>query len=74
VIGVDNYKDIRHLSAVEGLSQREIAKRLGISRKTAKHYCLGAGGCIAGELRGIGGYPGQAASSLTGGHYPVLSH
>jgi transposase len=38
---VDYYKDIRHLSAVEGLSQREIAKRLGISRKTVKRYCLG---------------------------------
>ena len=41
MIGVDYYKDIRHLYAVEGLSQRAIAKRLGISRKTVKRYCLG---------------------------------
>jgi transposase len=38
---VDYYKDIRHLYVVEGLSQRAIAKRLGISRKTVKRYCLG---------------------------------
>ncbi len=38
---MDHYKDIRHLYAVEGLSQRAIAKRLGISRKTVKRYCLG---------------------------------
>lgn len=41
MIGVDYYKSIRHLSVVEGLSQRAIAKRLGISRKTVKRYCLG---------------------------------
>jgi len=38
---VDQYKDIRHLYAVEGLSIRAIAKRLGISRNTVKRYCLG---------------------------------
>ena len=38
---MDHYKDIRHLYVVEGLSQRAIAKRLGISRKTVKRYCLG---------------------------------
>jgi transposase len=41
LIGVDYYKHIRHLYAVEGLSQRAIAKRLGISRKTVRRYCLG---------------------------------
>jgi transposase len=41
VIGVDQYQDIRHLAAVEGLSQREIARRLGISRNTVKRYFLG---------------------------------
>ncbi|MGB3912024.1 MAG: sigma factor-like helix-turn-helix DNA-binding protein, partial [Thermacetogeniaceae bacterium] len=34
MIRVDQYKDIRYLYAVEGLSQREIARRLGISRNT----------------------------------------
>jgi transposase len=38
---VDQYKDIRHLYAVEGLSIRTIAKMLGISRNTVKRYCLG---------------------------------
>lgn len=41
MIRVDLYQSIRHLSAVEGLSQREIARRLGISRKTVRRYCLG---------------------------------
>jgi transposase len=41
LIGVDQYQHIRHLSVVEGLSQRAIARRLGISRKTVRRYCLG---------------------------------
>ncbi len=38
---MDQYQDIRHLAAVEGLSQRAIARRLGISRNTVKRYFLG---------------------------------
>jgi transposase len=41
LIGVDRYKDIRYLATVEGLSQRAIAKRLGISRNTVKRYVMG---------------------------------
>ena len=42
VVGVDQYKRIRKMSAEEGLSQREIARRLGISRNTVARYCRGA--------------------------------
>ena len=38
---MDQYKNIRYLYAVEGLSQREIARRLGISRNTVRRYCHG---------------------------------
>jgi len=41
LIGVDQYKVIRHLYAVEGQSIRSISKTLGISRNTVKRYCLG---------------------------------
>lgn len=41
MIGVDRYQFIRHAYAVEGLSQREIARRLGISRNTVKKYVEG---------------------------------
>ncbi len=41
MIRVDLYQDIRKLWAVEGLSKREIARRLGVSRNTVKRYCEG---------------------------------
>lgn len=41
MIGVVQYKNIRYLWAVEGLSQRTIANMLGISRNTVKRYCFG---------------------------------
>jgi len=39
---VDQYQLIRHRFAVEGASQRQIARELGISRNTVKKYCQGA--------------------------------
>lgn len=39
---MDLYKHIRQLYAVEGVSKREIARRLGISRNTVSKYCEGA--------------------------------
>jgi len=41
VIDVDVYEQVRHLYAVEHLSQRAIAKRLGVARNTVKRYCEG---------------------------------
>lgn len=41
MIDVKIYEQIRHLYAVEKLSQRAIAKKLGISRNTVKRYCNG---------------------------------
>ncbi|HBN95682.1 MAG TPA: hypothetical protein DDZ66_05225 [Firmicutes bacterium] len=41
MIKVDQYQLIRELYAVKGVSQREIARRLGISRNTVKKYCNG---------------------------------
>lgn len=41
VVGVDQYKHIRKMAVEEGLSQREIARRLGISRNTVARYCKG---------------------------------
>ena len=40
IIEVDIYSDIRRMTN-EGLSQRAIAKKLGISRQTVKKYCQG---------------------------------
>lgn len=42
MIDINIYEQIRHLYAVEKLSQRAIAKKLGISRNTVKRYCNGA--------------------------------
>ncbi|SHH32760.1 Homeodomain-like domain-containing protein [Thermosyntropha lipolytica DSM 11003] len=38
---MDQYHLIRHLYLVEGMSQRAIAKQLGISRNTVRRYCKG---------------------------------
>ena len=40
-VEVDMYKNLRQ-SYIDGESQRQIAKRLGISRQTVKKYCEGA--------------------------------
>ena len=42
MIEVDQYQRIRYLFAVQGLSQRAIARELGISRNTVRKYCAGA--------------------------------
>lgn len=41
MIDINIYEEIRRLYAVEKLSQRAIAKRLGISRNTVRRYCNG---------------------------------
>jgi transposase len=41
MIKVDQYQLIRELYAVKGLSQREIARTLGVSRNTVRKYCKG---------------------------------
>lgn len=41
IIDVDMYQKIRELSTIQGMSQRAIAKMLGISRNTVKKYCNG---------------------------------
>ncbi|WP_051534051.1 helix-turn-helix domain-containing protein [Desulfitibacter alkalitolerans] len=41
-IDTETYKMIRRLYAVEGLSQRQIAKHLKVSRTTIRKYCNGA--------------------------------
>lgn len=38
---MDQYQLIRRLYLVEGLSQRAIARQLGISRNTVRRYCNG---------------------------------
>lgn len=42
LIEVDQYQRIRYLFTVQGLSQRAIARQLGISRTTVQKYCQGA--------------------------------
>jgi transcriptional regulator with XRE-family HTH domain len=41
-VDTDTYKMIRRLYTVDGLSQRQIAKQLGVSRKTVRKYCNGS--------------------------------
>ena len=41
-VDTDTYRMIRRLYTVDGLSQRQIAKQLGVSRKTVRKYCNGS--------------------------------
>ncbi|MFZ5649493.1 MAG: IS21 family transposase [Bacillota bacterium] len=41
MIAINIYEQIRYLFAVKKLSQRKIARELGISRNTVKRYCQG---------------------------------
>jgi transposase len=41
IIDVDMYQKIREMNTIQGMSQRDIAKTLGISRNTVKKYCDG---------------------------------
>ena len=41
VITMQDYEHIRRMYLVDGLSQRQIARRLGISRNTVAKYCEG---------------------------------
>ena len=52
-IEVDLYERIRLLYTQEQLSQREIARRLGVSRKTVKKYCDGSN--VPWERKGCSG-------------------
>jgi len=63
---VDQYKDIRYLYAVEGLSQREIARRLGISRNTVRRYCHGEN--IPGERKKPSGDCSRVITPDVNGH------
>ena len=51
MIEVDQYQRIRFLFAVEGHSQRAIAKMLGVSRNTVRKYCQGT--VLPGERKPI---------------------
>ncbi|MGE5483446.1 MAG: IS21 family transposase, partial [Ignavibacteriales bacterium] len=66
MIGVDEYDRIRYLFAVEGMSRREIARRLGVSRNTVKKYCKG--GCLPGERK-----PAQRECRITGPVRDIVS-
>lgn len=52
-IEVDLYEKIRYLYTQEQLSQREISRRLGVSRKTVKKYCDGS--AVPWERNGCSG-------------------
>lgn len=58
MIEVDQYQRIRFMFAVEGHSQRAIAKTLGVSRNTVRKYCQGA--VLPGERK-----PTQRAAPVT---------
>lgn len=56
---MDQYQDIRHCHVEEGLSEREIAKRLGISRNTVRKYKDGE--VMPGQRK-----PAKRSSPVTG--------
>lgn len=41
IIDVDIYQQIREMTTMQHMSQRAVAKTLGISRNTVKKYCDG---------------------------------
>ena len=49
VVDTEKYRMIRRLYTVEGLSQRQIARQLNVSRDTVKKYCEGK--AIPGERK-----------------------
>ena len=62
MVGVQQWAEIRRLVLVEGCSQREVALRLGLARKTVARavrsetppkYSQGAGGLQARSVSGL---------------------
>jgi len=63
VIRVDQYQRIRQLYVVEGFSQRQIARMLGISRNTVQRYCKGDN--LPGERKPVKRAPSVITAEVT---------